>query len=127
MKSNVLIDTDILIEYLRGSNKIQTRDIYNGNISVITYSEILYGEIKNRRQKNTIKNLVKDLKISILEINLETIQIYTRLKIKLEKKGTKVDDFDLLIGATAISNNLQLYTNNKKHFSKIKEVKLFKY
>jgi tRNA(fMet)-specific endonuclease VapC len=35
----------------------------------------------------------------------------------LELKGTPIhDDFDLLIGATALHNDLTLVTDNTKHF-----------
>ncbi len=35
-----------------------------------------------------------------------------------------VDDFDLLIGASAVSNNMRLVTNNVKHFKNIKDIKI---
>jgi predicted nucleic acid-binding protein len=38
--------------------------------------------------------------------------------------GIVVSDFDLLIGATAITYNQILVTNNIKHFEKIKELKI---
>ena len=35
-----------------------------------------------------------------------------------------IDDFDLLIGATAIANGLILVSENEKHFVRIPEIKL---
>jgi tRNA(fMet)-specific endonuclease VapC len=37
----------------------------------------------------------------------------------LRKKGTIVDDFDLLIGSTAICNNMTVVTENLKHLGRI--------
>jgi len=34
----------------------------------------------------------------------------------LRRSGLNIDNFDLLIGATAIANNLILVTNNERHF-----------
>jgi len=41
------------------------------------------------------------------------------LKTTLVKVGTILDDMDLLIESTALSNNLVLVTKNTKHFEKI--------
>jgi tRNA(fMet)-specific endonuclease VapC len=45
-------------------------------------------------------------------------------KARLRKSGKPVDDFDLLIGSTAIANDLILVTNNTKHFENLKRIKL---
>jgi tRNA(fMet)-specific endonuclease VapC len=35
-----------------------------------------------------------------------------------------VDDFDLLIGSTAIANEMILVTNNEKHFSRLSNIQI---
>lgn len=40
-------------------------------------------------------------------------------KAKLRKQGTMIDDFDLLIGATALKHDMVLVTDNVKHLSHI--------
>ena len=42
----------------------------------------------------------------------------------MRKAGQTVDDFDLLIGATAISNGLILVTNNVDHLGRMEGVKI---
>jgi tRNA(fMet)-specific endonuclease VapC len=37
----------------------------------------------------------------------------------LRKSGILIDDFDILIGATVLVNNLMLVTNNEQHFNRI--------
>ena len=46
------------------------------------------------------------------------------LKSKLEKTGSRLDDFDLIIGAVSLAYNLTLVTNNEKHFQRIEGLKL---
>jgi len=41
---------------------------------------------------------------------------YGKIKASLRKKGKLVDDFDILIGATAIVGDLIIATNNERHF-----------
>jgi tRNA(fMet)-specific endonuclease VapC len=54
--------------------------------------------------------------LTILPI-ISCIDVYVKEKVRLRKSGTPInDDFDLLIGATAIKNNLILVTDNLKDF-----------
>ncbi|MBP5377247.1 MAG: PIN domain-containing protein [Bacteroidaceae bacterium] len=49
---------------------------------------------------------------------------YGEIRHSLEHTGLRIDQFDLLIGATAIHHNLILVTSNTKHFDRINELKL---
>lgn len=49
---------------------------------------------------------------------------YAKIYADLRKKGTPLDDIDLLIAGVAIANNLVLITHNQKHFSKIEGLEL---
>ena len=42
----------------------------------------------------------------------------------VQKLGTPIDDFDLLIGVTSVYHNLAMVTNNTKHFKGIKNIKI---
>jgi tRNA(fMet)-specific endonuclease VapC len=50
--------------------------------------------------------------------------VYAKERCRLERIGRRVDDFDLLIGATAIHHGLTLVTNNTKHFQRLNGIKL---
>ena len=43
---------------------------------------------------------------------------------RLRKIGRTIDDFDLLIGSTAVELNLTIVTNNVAHFENISNIKL---
>ncbi|MFP3091188.1 hypothetical protein LQZ21_12770 [Treponema sp. TIM-1] len=47
---------------------------------------------------------------------------YAKTKSNLRKAGNTIDDFDILIGSTAIVNNLILVTNNQQHFNRIDNI-----
>ena len=47
------------------------------------------------------------------------IKRYAKEKISTSKQGTPVADFDLLIGCSALENNLIMVTDNVKHFQPI--------
>ncbi len=123
-----LIDTDIIIYSLKNNeNVIQNFKSYSQEpkaVSIITIGELLYGAYKSQRK---IENLGKVHRIAdifpVIEISMTIIDTFAHLKAELTTKGIVVDEFDLLIGATALSMNYSVVTNNEKHFNKIPDLK----
>jgi len=124
-----LIDTDIIIYSLKNNeNVIRNFKIYSHEpkaISIITIGELLYGAYKSQRK---IENLGKVHRIAeifpVIEISMTIIDTFAHLKADLTAKGTVIDEFDLLIGATALSMNYSIVTNNEKHFKKIPDLEI---
>lgn len=123
-----LADTDVVIYHLRGKKEIPQSVFKQGlAISVITQGELLYGAYKSQQKEKTlniIKNFLFDLMVPILPLNDASLHEYARLKCELELEGRPLDDFDLLIGSTAITQSLILLTNNLKHFNRIPKLKI---
>jgi tRNA(fMet)-specific endonuclease VapC len=55
---------------------------------------------------------------------LGALDLYAKEKARFRKAGTRIDDFDLLIGVTSIINNLVMVTNNTGHFERITRINL---
>lgn len=53
----------------------------------------------------------------------DSLETYASKKSELRRNGQLIDDFDLLIGATAVYNDLILVTDNEKHFRRL-QIKL---
>ena len=50
---------------------------------------------------------------------------YAKDKVRLKRQGTPIhDDFDLLIGVTAVENKLILVTDNTNDFIKLKDIQM---
>ncbi len=47
------------------------------------------------------------------------IRRYAREKVATKKAGTPIEDFDLIIGCTALDNDMILVTDNVKHMKYI--------
>jgi len=123
-----LLDTNICIYFLNGKfdlkSKIYQTGLQNCSISEITVAELKYGAEKS--QKPYENNLIIDdfiTKFSIIPI-YPSLDIYAKEKARLKKSGTIIDDFDLLIGATAISNEMILVTNNISHLGRLNEIRI---
>ena len=123
-----LLDSNICIFYMKGlfnlDKKMERVGENNCYISEITLAELKYGVANSeskRKNKAALDNFMKDIKIVPIFNSLDT---YAKEKARLRKTGKIIDDFDLLIGATSISNDMILVTNNIKHFGRLKNIKI---
>ncbi len=124
MGKKVLVDTDILLKSYRGDKtKFQQLQLIKDNfsISVITAFEILNGA-RNIKQLASLKKELKSYSVIHLntEISIKALQLYSKYTVRQQIKVA-----DLLIAATALHYNFQLYTDNKKHFNFMKEIKFY--
>jgi len=123
-----LLDTNICIYYIKGlydlKSKFEVVDPENCFISEITLAELKFGVAKSKAKEKNQKALDSFLSgIQLLPI-FPALDIYAEEKARLQKSGKIIDDFDLLIGATAVSFDLVMVTNNTNHFNRIKDIKL---
>ena len=123
-----LLDTNICIFFLKGkyslNKKLKEVGLENCFISEVTLAELKYGaECSNRFAENMkmIEDFAKE--ITIVPI-FNSLGIYAKEKARLRKSGKLIDDFDILIGATAVANNMILVTENEKHLVRISKIKM---
>lgn len=119
-----IFDTDVLIWLERGNEKAaDTIDSSNDRaISIITYMELLQLAPSKKIQQITRSLFIqKDFKIIPLHQN-----IGHRAAIYIEEYSSKngIEVTDAIIAATAVENNAELITGNKKHFSMIPNLML---
>ncbi|MCB0560479.1 MAG: PIN domain-containing protein, partial [Phaeodactylibacter sp.] len=104
--------------------KLDAVGIENCFISEITLAELKYGAFFSQQPEKHITEVEGLLKeIAVIPIT-SSIDLYAEEKARLRKAGTLIDDFDLLIGCTAIANGLTLVTNNTKHFNRLQNIRL---
>ena len=121
-----LLDTNICIYFLKGQfelhRKIEEIGEENCYLSEITIAELKYGAENSKQKEQNRKNYEEfQGKFNILPV-FPALDIYAKEKARLKTKGRIVDDFDLLIGATAIFNNLTLVTRNVNDFDRLNEI-----
>ena len=123
-----LLDTNICIHFFRGDynliDKIENVGLENCAISEITLAELVFGAENSKYPKKNYQ-LINTLSehVAILPI-LDAIREYGKQKVRLRKKGKMISDFDLLIGTTALVNDLIMVTENLKEFTRIENIEL---
>ncbi len=118
-----LLDTNICVYFLNGKFKLGERidkvGFENCLVSEITIAELKYGIEKSTYKEKNRKTLKTfQSKFGILPI-FPALDIYAKEKARLKTKGKILDDFDLLIGATAIFNSYILVTKNVSDFDRL--------
>jgi tRNA(fMet)-specific endonuclease VapC len=119
-----LLDTDTLIYFLKGNPAVVANfkahmDIPKA-LSVITYGELVYGCHKSQR---TTANLARIHRLAeiypVIDVSRSVMDSFGDIKAQLSASGNTVDDFDILIGCTALALNYTVVTNNTRHYGKI--------
>jgi len=121
-----LLDTNICIYFIKGqfelNKKIAEVGEQNCFISEMTVAELKYG-VENRKAVEAMRKIVEAFipKFFVIPI-YNSLDIYAKEKAKLRKRGLMIDDFDILIGATAIANDMVMVTNNVAHLSRLDNI-----
>ena len=124
-----LLDTSTCVFFLRGrlnlDELIREKGRENCFISEITVVELRFGAENSddpTKSHKAVDAFVNGL--SIIPI-YGSIKRYAKEKVRLRKIGKPMhDEFDLLIGATAIENKLTLVTDNIKDFERLSGIKI---
>ncbi|MGJ4789687.1 type II toxin-antitoxin system VapC family toxin [Leptospira koniambonensis] len=119
-----LIDTDIIIYSLKEDPIVRQNFLDRKNsiksVSVITYGELIFGAQKSTYKERNLATVRRIAELfPVIELTEGIMETYGELKAIQQKKGNTVEDFDLLIGSTALYLNYTLVTNNERHFQKI--------
>ncbi|MGO8705255.1 MAG: type II toxin-antitoxin system VapC family toxin [Candidatus Brocadiia bacterium] len=124
-----LLDTDTLIFLLRGEQEVFRNVEAHGEepkaISVISYGELLHGAARSARPEAhsaRVRRLAEVL--PILDVTPAIMDTFAAVKADLERHGRALNDFDLIIAATAMSINYRLVTKNERHFQHIAGLRL---
>lgn len=122
-----LLDTNICIFFLRGRMQldkiIRQKGLENCFISELTVFELKFGAQNSgnpEKSHKAVNNFITGL--TIIPI-FGVVEKYAEMKVLLRRKGTPVhDEFDLIIGLTALVNDLVLVTDNLKDFKYIPDL-----
>ena len=123
-----LLDTNICIYLFKGlfnlSEKIEIIGYSNFYISEITVAELKFGaENSSFPERNKEKIVAIQQLFTVIPI-FNCLDVYAKEKARLKKTGQILDDFDTLIGATAISNDLVLVTRNVSDFNRLEGIEI---
>jgi len=123
----MLVDTDVLVWYMRGNEKAKRviTKLKNFSISVVTYIELVQG-LRNKEELNVLRNSLKGWGTETIYIN-EEISTKAMFLVEQYYLSHSIQLADALVGATAVTYGLPLLTANTKHYTIIKNIILKKF
>lgn len=125
-----LLDTNICIHWLRGqfsiAETVDAHGLENCFISEITKAELLYGQrIAMRKGVKVDQGGLEKFLDAVRTVPVsDALELYAAEKDRLCSAGTPLEDFDLLIGCTAITGGYILVSENVSHMSRLSGMRL---
>ena len=124
-----LLDTDICIAVLRGKSsvvkRLQAASPDDCGISAVTAYELFAGAAKSRapeKERPKVERLLHAVRI--LPFDGAAAAQAGLIRADLERRGTPVGPYDLLIAAQALAAGLTLVTGNTNEFQRIAGLRL---
>jgi len=123
----LIIDTDVLIWYLRG-NEASKKTVESNipfSMSVVTYMELVQG-MKNKEEMKKFQKKIQKWNVNIIQIDKE---ISSRAMFYVQEYALNHSMMlaDGLIAATVVQNGEILLTANDKHYKFIPTIELKKF
>ena len=94
-------------------------------VSVVTYAELIYG-VERSSSKRVNRPVIEDFvrHLDVMDWDTVAADQYGVIRAKLEAAGTLIGAMDMMIAAHAKSIKGVLVTNNQKHFTKVKGLRI---
>jgi tRNA(fMet)-specific endonuclease VapC len=124
-----VLDTNTLIYFFKGVGNVHRfllkNPPHNIGIPTVALYELEVGIAKSMSAEKRSTQLEALISIvNILPFGINEAKHAAAIRADLEKKGTPIGPYDILIAATALSNKSVLVTHNTKEFEHIERLQL---
>ena len=123
-----VLDTNTLIYFFKGSGRVAERMLNEAptdiGIPAVVIFELLTGIAKSvspKKRTGQLNSLLDAIKV--LPFSIEEAKSSAAIRAQLEKKGTPIGPFDVLIAGTAMANRAILVSRNLAEFNRIDGLK----
>ena len=124
-----LLDTDTCIGVLRQKpgmvQRLSQLPPAEVAVSMVTVYELFCGVEKAQDPANERQKVERFISvIAELPLDRASAQTAARIRAELERQGTPIGPYDLLIAGQALANGFTLVTNNTSEFQRVTGLKL---
>ncbi len=110
--AELLVDTDVLVDHLRGRRRLPA-DVRQLGVSVVTRCELFAGSDEPERLHRLLWPMIE------LPIDATVAE-----RAGLTRQRTRIATPDTLIAATALQHRIPLMTRNRRHFDSVAELRI---
>lgn len=125
-----LLDTNVCIHYMKNTyprltEKLLSLDPSELCLSALTVYELEYGAEKSKWGEKTRQKLAMFLApFHILPFTTEDALTAAKIRGYLERKGTRIGPYDILIAAQALARGMTVVTHNTGEFRRVPGLQL---
>ena len=122
--SNLIVDTDIMIDYLRRYSEIlpQVATHYQCHLTAISFFELRINAIRSELQAQRFSEILPYF--SVLPFDANAAHHAARIGQQLQQSGQTIGLPDTLIAGICLSQNIPLLTRNTRHYEKVTGIQL---
>lgn len=127
-----LLDTDCCIAVLSGQrgvlDRLSTLSPDDCAVSAVTAYELFAGAAKARLPERERERLVRFFEMfTVLDFGNDATLRAATVRVDLEKAGTPIGPYDILIAGHALTQDLTLATGNLREFKRIRTLRVEKW
>lgn len=119
-----MLDTNICI-YVIKQRPAAAQQHFNAHasrlcISSVTVAELMYGAEKSAKPEHNL-SIVESFcaRLAVLQFDESAAGHFGQIRAALERAGTPIGAYDLMIAAHARSHGLTVITNNEREFNRV--------
>ncbi len=123
-----LLDTNTCIYIIKRSpahlyDRFKRLHVGDVGVSAITFCELQFGVSKSAKPEKNQLALTEFLgPLDVIDFPSGAARIYGNIRSYLQRTGTPIGNYDLLIAAHALYQGLTLVTNNTKEFNRVPDL-----
>ena len=120
----MILDTDVLIWFLRGNQKAIDfiLEATPFSVSIVTYMELVQG-MRNKQELAKMKKAFADMEVEIIPLT-EDISLRASDYVEAYSLSHSMEMADALIAGTCMEKNETLVTANDKHYRVVEELRM---
>lgn len=121
----VVLDTDVVIDVLRGRagvlRRLATVSPDDVGVTTMSVAELRYGALGSSDAERNVAEVERFLaQVRVLPFGRRSAAIHARLRWQL--RGAPIGPYDLVIAATTLAHGATLVSGNEREFSRITEL-----
>lgn len=125
--AGLLLDTNILIEVIRGrAPQLKDRFIRHGPAlatSSVVMAELVSGAMKSVEPEKSMGAVAAWLEqLDVLPFDADAAAEAGRVRAEVERNGTPIGSYDVQIAGHARATGRTVVTNNRRHFSRVEDL-----
>ena len=120
----MILDTDVLIWFLRGNQKAidYIMEAMPFSISIVTYMELVQG-MRDKRELSKMKKAFADMEVEVIPLS-ESISLRASNYVEMYALSHSMEMADALIAGTCMEQNETLATANDKHYKVVEGLQM---